>query len=69
MYIFQIFKFYPDYSNPKIHLFGKQAVVMLLRHNKNDSALLSWLIDKCYTGSALVASGCFCSIAEAFNYM
>ncbi|XP_076807227.1 protein furry homolog-like isoform X2 [Clavelina lepadiformis] len=57
-----------DCGNPRVQMLGKEAIVMLLQQNKDSDALVPWLIDKCYTGSLLVSTGCFCSIAAAFNY-
>ncbi|XP_032237485.2 protein furry homolog isoform X2 [Nematostella vectensis] len=51
----------------KIHLLGHDTLVRILENNTTCAALLNWVIDKCYTGTKLVVSGCFKALVEVFT--
>lgn len=40
---------------------------MLLELNPDQSSLMYWAVDRCYTGSRRVAAGCFRAIANVFQ--
>uniref|UniRef100_A0A8B9TCG2 FRY like transcription coactivator n=1 Tax=Anas platyrhynchos TaxID=8839 RepID=A0A8B9TCG2_ANAPL len=44
-----------------------QAVMLLLELNPDQSNLMYWAVDRCYTGSKRVAAGCFKAIASVFQ--
>lgn len=46
---------------------GQETVIILLESNPDISPLLDWVVDKCYTGSAVVADGCFLALATIFS--
>ena len=46
---------------------GQKAVVLLLEVNPDLSPLLDWVVDRCYTGSARLADGCFIALATIFS--
>ncbi|XP_065059033.1 protein furry homolog-like isoform X2 [Rhopilema esculentum] len=53
-------------DNAKVHSLGQESVELLLENNERIPALLNWVIDRCYTGSKGVSSGCFLSLANVF---
>ncbi|CAN9511620.1 unnamed protein product [Ophioblennius macclurei] len=50
-------------QDQRVHQLGCEVVVLLLELNADQSNLFSWAVDRCYTGSAQLASGCFKAIA------
>lgn len=46
---------------------GCEAVMLLLELNPDQSNLMFWAVDRCYTGSRRVAAGCFRAIANVFH--
>ncbi|XP_075923623.1 protein furry homolog-like isoform X1 [Petromyzon marinus] len=55
------------HPDPQVHQLGCEMVVLLLELNPELSYLLQWAVDRCYTGSPLVAAGCFTAIATTFT--
>lgn len=51
----------------QVHQLGCEAVMLLLELNPDQSNLMFWAVDRCYTGSRRVASGCFRAIANVFH--
>uniref|UniRef100_A0A8D2J4S7 FRY microtubule binding protein n=1 Tax=Varanus komodoensis TaxID=61221 RepID=A0A8D2J4S7_VARKO len=47
----------------RVHQLGYEVVVLLLELNPDQINLFNWAIDRCYTGSYQLASGCFKAIA------
>ncbi|XP_015670733.1 protein furry homolog [Protobothrops mucrosquamatus] len=47
----------------RVHQLGCEVVVLLLELNPDQINLFNWAIDRCYTGSHQLASGCFIAIA------
>lgn len=47
----------------RVHHLGCEVVVLLLELNPDQINLFNWAIDRCYTGSYQLASGCFKAIA------
>nr|XP_006005371.1 PREDICTED: protein furry homolog isoform X2 [Latimeria chalumnae] len=47
----------------RVHQLGCEVVVLLLELNPDQVNLFNWAVDRCYTGSYQLASGCFKSIA------
>uniref|UniRef100_A0A8C3D0G9 FRY microtubule binding protein n=1 Tax=Cairina moschata TaxID=8855 RepID=A0A8C3D0G9_CAIMO len=47
----------------RVHQLGCEVVVLLLELNPDQINLFNWAIDRCYTGSYQLASGCFKAIA------
>uniref|UniRef100_A0A671L208 Protein furry homolog n=1 Tax=Sinocyclocheilus anshuiensis TaxID=1608454 RepID=A0A671L208_9TELE len=47
----------------RVHQLGCEVVVLLLELNPDLVNLLNWAVDRCYTGSCQLASGCFKAIA------
>lgn len=47
----------------QVHLLGCEVVILLLELNPDQNNLLKWAVDRCYTGSYQLASGCFKAIA------
>lgn len=41
--------------------------MLLLEFNPDISPLLDWVVDRCYTGNAQVADGCFLALATIFS--
>lgn len=41
--------------------------MLLLELNPDQSNLMFWAVDRCYTGSRRVAAGCFRAIANVFH--
>ncbi|XP_012811137.1 protein furry homolog-like isoform X2 [Xenopus tropicalis] len=56
-----------DSQDKKVHQLGCEAVMLLLELNPDQSNLMYWAVDRCYTGSKRVASGCFKAIASVFQ--
>uniref|UniRef100_A0A8C1WE90 Furry homolog, like n=1 Tax=Cyprinus carpio TaxID=7962 RepID=A0A8C1WE90_CYPCA len=56
-----------DSQDRKVHQLGCEAVMLLLELNPDQSNLMFWAVDRCYTGSRRVASGCFRAIANIFH--
>lgn len=52
---------------PQVHQLGCEAVTLLLELNPDQSSLMYWAVDRCYTGSRRVAAGCFRAIANVFQ--
>ncbi|XP_012495351.1 PREDICTED: protein furry homolog-like [Propithecus coquereli] len=50
-----------------VHQLGCEAVTLLLELNPDQSNLMYWAVDRCYTGSKRVAAGCFKAIANVFQ--
>lgn len=46
---------------------AQETVVLLLEFNPDISPLLDWVVDRCYTGNAQVADGCFLALATIFS--
>ncbi|XP_069780798.1 protein furry homolog-like [Narcine bancroftii] len=56
-----------DSQEKKVHQLGCEAVMLLLELNPDQSNLMYWAVDRCYTGSRHVAAGCFKAIANVFH--
>ncbi|XP_061847886.1 protein furry homolog-like isoform X6 [Colius striatus] len=56
-----------DSQDKKVHQLGCEAVMLLLELNPDQSNLMYWAVDRCYTGSKRVAAGCFKAIANVFQ--
>ncbi|XP_016144024.1 protein furry homolog-like [Sinocyclocheilus grahami] len=56
-----------DSQDRKVHRLGCEAVMLLLELNPDQSNLMFWAVDRCYTGSRRVAAGCFRAIANVFH--
>ncbi|XP_067993754.1 protein furry homolog-like isoform X5 [Melanerpes formicivorus] len=56
-----------DSQDKKVHQLGCEAVMLLLELNPDQSNLMYWAVDRCYTGSKRVAAGCFKAIASVFQ--
>ncbi|XP_014830698.1 PREDICTED: protein furry homolog-like isoform X6 [Poecilia mexicana] len=56
-----------DSQDKKVHQLGCEAVMLLLELNPDQSNLMFWAVDRCYTGSRRVAAGCFKAIANVFH--
>lgn len=54
-------------KNDKVYALAQETVVLLLEFNPDISPLLDWVVDRCYTGSAQVADGCFLALATIFS--
>jgi hypothetical protein len=54
-------------DHPKVYAFAREAIVLLLEFNPNISALLDWVVDRCFTGKDQVADGCFLALATIFS--
>uniref|UniRef100_A0A8C0BWN6 FRY like transcription coactivator n=1 Tax=Buteo japonicus TaxID=224669 RepID=A0A8C0BWN6_9AVES len=55
-----------DSQDKKVHQLGCEAVMLLLELNPDQSNLMYWAVDRCYTGSKRVAAGCFKAIANFY---
>lgn len=44
----------------------RQTLEVIMVQNSGNCVLLSWVIDRCYTGSRSVVDGCFNALAKAF---
>lgn len=47
----------------QVHQLGCEVVILLLELNADQVNLFNWAVDRCYTGSNQLASGCFKAIA------
>lgn len=47
----------------QVHRLGCEVVILLLELNPDQSNLFNWAVDRCFTGSYQLASGCFKAIA------
>ncbi|KAM6961396.1 protein furry homolog [Aplochiton taeniatus] len=47
----------------RVHQLGCEVVILLLELNADQVNLFNWAVDRCYTGSYQLASGCFKAIA------
>lgn len=47
----------------KVHQLGCEVIILLLELNVDQVNLFNWAVDRCYTGSYQLASGCFKAIA------
>ncbi|XP_051889343.1 protein furry homolog-like isoform X5 [Pristis pectinata] len=56
-----------DSQEKKVHQLGCEAVMLLLELNPDQSNLMYWAVDRCYTGSRRVAAGCFKAITNVFH--
>ncbi|XP_062858154.1 protein furry homolog-like isoform X6 [Trichomycterus rosablanca] len=56
-----------DSQDRKVHQLGCEAVMLLLELNPDQNNLMFWAVDRCYTGSRRVATGCFRAIANVFH--
>uniref|UniRef100_A0A3Q3KBQ7 Furry homolog a (Drosophila) n=1 Tax=Monopterus albus TaxID=43700 RepID=A0A3Q3KBQ7_MONAL len=50
-------------QDPRVHHLGCEVVILLLELNPDQVNLFNWAVDRCYTGSYELASGCFKAIA------
>ena len=50
----------------QIYALAQEAIVLLLEFNNDISALLDWVVDRCFTCSDRVADGCFLALATIF---
>ncbi|XP_077396722.1 protein furry homolog isoform X3 [Festucalex cinctus] len=63
-------------QDQRVHQLGCEVVILLLELNAEQVNLFNWAVDRCYTGSYQLASGCFKAIAtvcgsrykETINY-
>uniref|UniRef100_A0A3Q2PC68 FRY microtubule binding protein n=1 Tax=Fundulus heteroclitus TaxID=8078 RepID=A0A3Q2PC68_FUNHE len=53
-------------QDQRVHQLGCEVVVLLLELNVDQVNLFNWAVDRCYTGSHKLASGCFKAIASVF---
>lgn len=51
----------------QIYNVGRETVILLLECNPDIGPLLDWVVDRCYTGTAQVADGCFLALATIFS--
>uniref|UniRef100_A0A8C1ICQ0 Furry homolog b (Drosophila) n=1 Tax=Cyprinus carpio TaxID=7962 RepID=A0A8C1ICQ0_CYPCA len=51
----------------RVHRLGCEVVILLLELNPDQLNLFNWAVDRCFTGSYQLASGCFKAIATV-NY-
>ncbi|CAH1170054.1 unnamed protein product [Phaedon cochleariae] len=54
-------------SEEKVYNLAQETVILLLESNPDVSPLLDWVVDKCYTGTSVVADGCFLALATIFS--
>uniref|UniRef100_A0AAQ4RZI4 FRY microtubule binding protein n=1 Tax=Gasterosteus aculeatus aculeatus TaxID=481459 RepID=A0AAQ4RZI4_GASAC len=47
----------------RVHRLGSEVVILLLELNPDQINLFNWAVDRCFTGSYQLASGCFKAIA------
>ncbi|XP_072557532.1 protein furry homolog isoform X2 [Paramormyrops kingsleyae] len=47
----------------RVHQLGCEVVILLLELNPDQANLFNWAVDRCFTGSYHLASGCFKAIA------
>ncbi|XP_069390333.1 protein furry homolog isoform X4 [Paralichthys olivaceus] len=50
-------------QDQRVHQLGCEVVILLLELNSDQLNLFNWAVDRCYTGSYQLASGCFKAIA------
>ncbi|KAK5868877.1 hypothetical protein PBY51_009853 [Eleginops maclovinus] len=50
-------------QDQRVHQLGCEVVILLLELNADQLNLFNWAVDRCYTGSYQLASGCFKAIA------
>ncbi|KAJ3590950.1 hypothetical protein NHX12_008898 [Muraenolepis orangiensis] len=50
-------------QDQRVHQLGCEVVILLLELNGQQVHLFNWAVDRCYTGSYQLASGCFKAIA------
>uniref|UniRef100_A0A7N6ACI3 Furry homolog a (Drosophila) n=1 Tax=Anabas testudineus TaxID=64144 RepID=A0A7N6ACI3_ANATE len=50
-------------QDQRVHQLGCEVVILLLELNADQVNLFNWAVDRCYTGSCQLASGCFKAIA------
>ncbi|XP_019713119.1 protein furry homolog isoform X3 [Hippocampus comes] len=51
------------WQDQRVHQLGCEVVILLLELNADQVNLFNWAVDRCYTGSYRLASGCFKAIA------
>uniref|UniRef100_A0AAY4EI86 Furry homolog b (Drosophila) n=1 Tax=Denticeps clupeoides TaxID=299321 RepID=A0AAY4EI86_9TELE len=51
----------------RVHRLGCEVVILLLELNPDQVNLFNWAVDRCFTGSYQLASGCFKAIATVFK--
>ncbi|XP_054884162.1 protein furry homolog isoform X2 [Poeciliopsis prolifica] len=54
-------------QDQRVHQLGCEVVILLLELNADQVNLFNWAVDRCYTGSHQLASGCFKAIATVFS--
>nr|XP_023011562.1 protein furry [Leptinotarsa decemlineata] len=54
-------------TDEKVYSLAQETVILLLESNPDVSPLLDWVVDKCYTGTAVVADSCFMALATIFS--
>ncbi|XP_061916437.1 protein furry homolog isoform X4 [Entelurus aequoreus] len=50
-------------QDQRVHQLGCEVIILLLELNADQVNLFNWAVDRCYTGSYQLASGCFKAIA------
>ncbi|XP_055369796.1 protein furry homolog isoform X3 [Betta splendens] len=50
-------------QDQRVHQLGCEVVILLLELNADQANLFNWAVDRCYTGTCQLASGCFKAIA------
>ncbi|XP_041918938.1 protein furry homolog [Alosa sapidissima] len=51
-------------QDPQVHQLGCEVIILLLELNPENIYLFNWAVDRCYTGSYQLASGCFRAITN-----
>ena len=51
----------------KVYDLAQETIVLVLEFNPDISMLLDWVVDRCFTGDAQVADGCFLALATIFS--
>ena len=51
----------------KVYDLAQESIVLVLEFNPDDSMILDWVVDRCFTGDAQVADGCFLALATIFS--
>ena len=51
----------------KVYDLAQESIVLVLEFNPDTSMLLDWVVDRCFTGDAQVADGCFLALATIFS--
>ncbi|CAH2001764.1 unnamed protein product [Acanthoscelides obtectus] len=54
-------------TEEKVYNLAQETVILLLESNPDVSPLLDWVVDKCYTGTPVVADICFLALATIFS--